>query len=301
MQVPPFLWPGDAVAVVNLSKRFEEEEIRHGIARLKKWKLKVLEGPHLYATDDPYFGASDEEKLFDLTWAFNQPEVKAIFFARGGYGIQRLLDSIPFTIIQKNPKWCVGFSDLTALHQALLFKGIPAIHGPVLKTFPKRETAALEAFRNTLFGGLPELEWQGGVIHSGHAEGRLMGGNLSLWQSSIDAAFECKHQNAILFLEEVGEDFYRVERMLLHLKRSGRLSGLAGIVFGQFTDCAKGNPAFSASLETLLTGITKDLNIPTVMHFPAGHGKDNYPLILGLPYSLKVGKQLSTLRCTYSL
>jgi muramoyltetrapeptide carboxypeptidase len=301
MKVPPFLWPGDAVAVINVSKRFDEEEIQTGIARLKKWKLRVLEGPHLYANDDPYFGASDEEKLFDIHWAFNHPEVKAIFFARGGYGVQRLLERIPFEIIQKNPKWCIGFSDLTALHQALVCKSIPAIHGPVIKTFPKRETPALEAFRNVLFGGLPELKWKGGVIKSGKAEGKLIGGNLSLWQSSIDTPFETKHQDSILFLEEVGEDFYRVERMLLHLKRSGRLSGLAGLVFGQFTDCAKGNPPFNDSIENVLASLTKELKIPAVMHFPAGHGKDNYPLILGLPYELKVSQQMSTLRCTYSL
>lgn len=286
MKIPEFLKEGDQVAVIATAKRLENS-IDRGLDILKGWGLKVHVGKNL-KNQAGYFAGTDNERIEDIQLALDNPEVKAIIFARGGYGTTRILDSIDFNSFIKNPKWLVGFSDLTSILLQASVLEIPSIHGPACLTIGQDEVSD-KHLRSLLFGKgefkLPLLSDSG---LKGTCFGKIVGGNLSLIYESIGASNEIETDENILFLEDVGEAKYSVDRMMTKLKRCGKLENLTGAIIGSFNNITDGQGYFSQSTEGILMSYLSPLQIPVAIGLEAGHEKRNYPLIIGLDAEVKI-------------
>ncbi len=286
MKLPPFLKQGDSVAVVATAKRLEVS-IEQGIERLESWGLNVVLGKSLHERNG-YFAGTDEERREDIQTALDNPEIRAIIFARGGYGTTRIIDSIDFSSFIHSPKWLVGFSDLTSITLQASVLEVPAIHGPVCMTLGQDKLSD-ESLRDLLFGkldfGFPLLT---NLSISGVTTGRITGGNLSMIYESIGASNEIETDGNILFLEEVGEAKYSVDRMMNKLKRCGKLEGLSGVIIGNFSSITDTQKYFSESVEEILMSYLKPLNIPVAVGLEAGHEQRNLPLVIGLDVEMEV-------------
>jgi muramoyltetrapeptide carboxypeptidase len=283
----PRLQPNQTVGVIAPSSPVSQSEISQGLRLLESFPLKIKPGVHLF-DGLSYLAGSDHDRVSDLHQMFSDPDIKAIFCARGGYGSARLLNKIDFNLIRKNPKIIVGFSDLTALIIALYKQsGLITIHGPTLSDLPKS--------KNWLnLSGLitsphrPQIFFkQGKIINKGKAKGILLGGNLSTLCSLLDTPFLPPFEGVVLFLEEKGESPYRLDRMLTHLLLSDRLDQLSALVMGEIEDCGE-KEIINSLLEERLGG----LNIPVVTGLPVGHGAENISLPLGIPALLDTERML---------
>ena len=276
---PSKLKPGDAVGVVSPAGPVNPSDLEAGLHFLKAKGFTVHVAPHVYDRQE-YLAGNDEDRLSDLQIMFRNPEIKAIFCSRGGYGSLRLLDRIDYDLIRKNPKIIVGYSDMTALLTAIFKKtGLITFHGPMVKGL----------------SSLPEKTWQnlvqmisseqpasfspmaGYPLRGGKATGPIMGGNLSLICRLLGTPFMPSLKGCILFIEDRGEALYRLDRMLTHLTLAGSLEGVKGLIAGQFIDC--GEPA---AIDRLIKERFKPMNIPMAAGFPLGHGPENTTLPLGV-------------------
>ncbi len=296
MNIPTSLTKGDKVAIVATAKRLESD-LSEGIRTLESWGLNVQVAKSVHRQSG-YFAGMDDEKIFDVQSAINDPSIKAIVFARGGYGTTRILDQIDFNSYLIQPKWLVGFSDLTSiLLQSCVFD-IPSIHGPVGVTIGKDHVSD-ESLKDLLFG---KVSFEYSLIESprtidGECAGKIVGGNLSLVCESIGAANEIETDGNILFLEEIGEAKYSIDRMMNKLKRIGKLDGLTGAVIGSFSNISDGQSYFEESTEEIIMGYLSPLNIPVAVGLEAGHVVRNRALMLGADCEIAISR--STLSIDY--
>ncbi|MFO8163156.1 MAG: S66 peptidase family protein [Thermodesulfobacteriota bacterium] len=284
------LLPNQSVGIIAPASPVQESEISKGLQLLESFPLKIKQGKHLFDHLN-YLAGSDYDRVSDLHEMFSNPEVVAIFCARGGYGSARLLEKIDFDLIQKNPKIMVGFSDLTALLLAIYKEtGLITIHGPTLSDLPKGiNWEHLSRLIATLYK--PQVYFkQGKEMHKGTAKGILLGGNLSTICALLDTPFLPSFENAILFLEEKGESPYRLDRMLTQLLLSGRLNALSALIIGQIENCGEQN-----IICRLLSERLGGLKMPVVKGLPVGHGNENISLPLGLPAVLDTERMLLTI------
>lgn len=296
MLIPDFLKPSDKVAVVATAKRLEKS-IEQGVNTLENWGLEVIAGKNLNKQAG-YFAGTDDERISDAQLALDNPDVKAIIFARGGYGTTRILDKLDFTAFQKSPKWLVGFSDLTSMLLQASSLSIPSIHGPVCITIGQNEETD-NFLRSLLFGQLTfdfPLKMSS-LTRSGEGQGKIVGGNLTLICESMGAPNEIQTSGNILFLEEVGEGKYSLDRMMNKLKRCGKLDQLTGVIIGDFSDISDQKGYFHKSTEELLMSYFEPLKIPVAFGLSAGHEKANYPLVIGMEAVIHVNE--SQLRVHY--
>jgi muramoyltetrapeptide carboxypeptidase len=272
------LQPNQTVGIIAPSSPVDQSEISEGLRLLKSFPLKVRLGEHLFDRLN-YLAGSDHDRVSDLHRMFSDPEVKAIFCARGGYGSARLLKEIDFSVIRNNPKIFVGFSDITALLIALYKEcGLVTIHGPTLTNLPNEKNWE-HLSRLITASQRPQVSFRhGSVINEGTAKGTLLGGNLATLCSLLDTPYVPSFDGMILFVEDKGESPYRLDRMLTQLLLSDRLNGLAGLVIGQMVDCGKEEVVNSLVQERL-----GGLPVPVVTGLPVGHGGENISLPLGLP------------------
>ena len=287
MNFPPSLQSGDTVAIVAPAGKVTAGSLDAAINELTAWGLQVQLGAHVYDQEN-YFAGHDAARLADLQQAIDNPGVKAILCARGGYGITRILHRINFTSLVRHPKWVIGFSDITALHLQLQKLAIASIHGPMGTSLGQQAyTTSALALRQLLFNRtLPEVLGNGG--QEGAARGRITGGNLSLLVDSLGTANEVDTAGRILFIEEVGEKTYRVDRMLQQLLRAGKLDNLAGMVVGHFTAIDDGDTPFGLSWQQVVLDITRQFTYPVGMGFAIGHAAQNMPVVVGGHYRLQV-------------
>jgi muramoyltetrapeptide carboxypeptidase len=276
---PPPLRPGDGIGIIAPSGPVTRSEIKPAIDLLTARGYHVLESPHIYSRQD-YLAGHDDHRLKDLHSVFHDQDIKAVLCARGGYGTLRLLDRIDYILIRKHPKIIVGYSDITALLLAIYKKtGLVTFHGPVLKDISKDRRKNLDAFLD--LASSPEhysLKLSDGeVLTSGKSEGLLIGGNLTLISHLTGTPFMASLKGAILFLEERGEPLYRIDRMLSHLRLSGLLKNLAGLVAGEFVDCGD-----TSEINRLLKEITSNIGIPVFSGLPVGHDTLNLSIPLGV-------------------
>lgn len=287
---PPYLSAGDQVAIVATSNFVTEEEMAAGKAILESWGLKVKEADNLYYQDGRYAGTV-EERVEGLQRAIDNPNIKAIIAARGGYGCAQIVDKVNLSPLEKTPKWFVGYSDLTVMHAAINNRGIETIHGAMANNLANPVSS--ESLRQLLFGQYTTIAQETDVRSvEGLAEGRLVGGNLTIIHSVGGTSFDYNMVNAILFIEEVGEPNYAVDRMLMNLRLSGKLNDIKGIIVGQFTDMYVGR---DKSIEEIITEATAGLNIPIMYGMESGHGSPNISLYLGRPIRLEVNSTHSTI------
>ncbi|MCR5455544.1 MAG: LD-carboxypeptidase [Bacteroidales bacterium] len=282
--LPPYLKEGDKVAVCAASNAVSAEEISDGINTLKSWGLEVLEADNLYKTDTRYAGTLDE-RVKGLQAMLDNDEVRAIFMARGGYGAAQLLPCIDWTKMTQAPKWIIGYSDVTALHTAVNNLGIASIQGPMMVGFNK-DASSVEALKKMLFGDKDDFEipYNDDCIQ-GTASGRIIGGNLSLVYALCGTAFDINTYNSILFIEDIGEANYSVDRMLLSLKQSGKLDDVKGIIVGEFSGGSQGS---DLPLNEIIRKYVGNLNIPVVYGIQSGHETVNLPIMLGREATITV-------------
>jgi muramoyltetrapeptide carboxypeptidase len=287
---PPALRPGDQVMLVSPSGPTRPERVERGIELLTHWGLRVLTAPNVYARAG-YLAGSDEQRLADLNLALREPEIRGVLCTRGGYGVQRIVDGLDLAAVQADPKVVVGFSDITAL-QLALWRGarLATIHGPGAAWLDERTgPEAAESLRRAVMTDEPVViaarpdEETFGVRIGGRAEGNLLGGNLCLLAASVGTVDMPDLRGAILLLEEVAEPPYKVDRMLVHLRRAGALDGLAGVAVGQFTECADGWPT---SIVDVLTEHLFALRVPVLGGLPLGHGIDQLTVPVGVAATL---------------
>jgi len=286
----PRLQPNQTVGIIAPASPVNQSEISEGLKLLESFPLKIKQGEHIFDRLD-YLAGSDNDRVFDLHQMFSDPEIKAIFCARGGYGSARLLDDIDFDLIRKNPKIIVGFSDLTALLLALFNKsGLITIHGPTLSDLSKNKNwEHLSSLISRSYKPQIFLK-QGKEINKGIARGILLGGNLSTLCSLLGTPFLPSFEGVILFLEEKGESPYKLDRMLTQLLLSGRLNRLSALIIGQIEDCGE-MEIINGMLQERLGRLT----IPVVAGLPVGHGNENISLPLGLPAVLDTERMLLTI------
>lgn len=289
---PDYLKVGDTVAVCAVSNAVSEADVATGIATLKSWGLNVKLADNLYEKDGRYAG-SLSKRIEGFQKMVDDKNVKAIFMARGGYGASQILSYIDLKIMQSNPKWVIGYSDVTALHIALNNLGIESVHGPMMVGFTKDEESAT-ALKDALFGNSynkVSISTNKNCV-TGTAEGRLVGGNLSLIYSEGGTLFDLNAKGAILFIEDTGEANYAVDRMLTNLKLSGKLDGIKGIVIGEFINGTQGS---DKSLEEIIKEKIGDLKIPVMYGLQSGHDTKNLPLYLGRTVKLTVDETNATI------
>lgn len=289
---PAYLKEGDSVAVCAVSNAVSKSDIANGISTLESWGLKVKLADNIYESDGRYAG-SLSKRVEGFQKIVDNDNIKAIFMARGGYGASQVLPYLDLKVMQSNPKWVIGYSDVTALHIALNNLGVETMHGPMMLGFTKDEESA-ESLKKALFGkGYDKISINSNKnCMKGTAEGRLVGGNLSLIYSEGGTLFDLNVKGGILFIEDTGEANYAVDRMLTNLKLSGKLDGIRGIIIGQFINGAQGN---DKSLEEIIKEKVGDLNIPVMYGLQSGHDTKNLPLYLGRTIKLTVDDEKATI------
>jgi len=269
---------GDRIGVIAPAGPVTPSEIRPGIQALESAGYRVVASPHLYDRQD-YLAGADTARLKDLHAVIEDPEIKAVICARGGYGTLRLLEKIDYDLIRSNPKILVGYSDITALLWAVYTKtGLVTFHGPMVKDLTKNNNQNLNNLLHVISSDrFRTLNLRDGVgIKPGRARGVLLGGNLCLMTHLVGTPFMPTLKGAILFIEERGEPLYRIDRMITHLGISGHFAGLAGVIAGDFTDCGEPDAIYR-----ILADILSDFEIPVVGGLPVGHGLKNNVLPIG--------------------
>lgn len=297
MIIPPFLKTGDTIGIVAPGCGVNPEQLQPALVILASWGLKVELGRNLYSNQHQYLAGTDAERLSDMQHMIDNPDIRAILCARGGYGTSRFLDALHLQRLSIHPKWIAGFSDVTALHLKLQKLGVQSIHGTMPLLFAKKDTElSVESLRRCFFG---EPETLMAISYSanrmGAARGELVGGNLSLINDSLATSSELHTNGKILMIEEVEEYHYKVDRMLNQLNRAGKLQKLAGMVVGHFTAIADPERSFGETVAEIIRYHTRDYEYPIAFHFPFGHENPNLAWRHGAMATLQVTPDGSSL------
>lgn len=260
------------------------------ISLLENWGFQVVLGKFLFEKYK-HFAGTDKQRTEDFQNALDNPNIKAIWCARGGYGSIRIIDKLDFTAFKKNPKYIIGYSDVGVFHQAIFNLNIPSVHSfmPTSKETLESAQTAVTNFKNMLLG--KEIKYAipfNSFNKNGKAKGKIIGGNLSILQSLAGTKFGLNNKKFILFIEEIGEYKYHIDRMLHSLKLNGYFTNCIGLLVGGFTKIPKNNPAFSESIEEIILHIVEEYHFPVCFDFPAGHITNNQPIIFGKEVILEI-------------
>lgn len=288
MIIPPFLKAGDTVALVCTARKFFPEDAKPAIDLLESWGLHVKLGATI-GLDNFQLGGTDTERAADFQAQLDDANVKAIWCARGGYGTVRIIDSLDFTNFKQHPKWIMGFSDVTVLHSQLNVERVASFHSIMPFTVPTAPEEVKETLRKALFGEtisytIPSKSYD----VKGTASGELVGGNISILYSLLGSKSSIDTKDKILFIEDLDEYLYHIDRMMYNLKRNGYFEHVKGIIVGSMTDMHDNEIPFGQNEVQIITEIAKDFSIPIAFQFPAGHQKDNRTLILGQQVAFEV-------------
>jgi muramoyltetrapeptide carboxypeptidase len=291
MIIPPYLKKGDTVALVCTARKFTPEEAQPAIELLyQSWGLNVKLGKTI-GLDNFQLGGSDEERANDFQEMLDNSEIKAIWCARGGYGTVRIIDKIDFSNFQNNPKWIMGFSDVTVLHSHIHNLGVATLHSIMPFSVPKADEKAKETLKKALFGEAISYEIPNSTYNKkGKSTGTLVGGNLSILYSLLGSNSSINTTDKILFIEDLDEYLYHVDRMMMNLKRNGYFDKIKGIIVGGMTDMHDNSIPFGRNASEIILDITQEYNIPICFDFPAGHLSDNRALIFGKEIRFEVGE-----------
>jgi muramoyltetrapeptide carboxypeptidase len=281
MIIPPYLKKGDTVAIVCTARKFFPEDAKPAMELLESWGLKVRLG-NTIGLDSCQLGGTDAERAADFQQQMDDENIKAIWCARGGYGTVRIIDQLNFKKFKKHPKWIMGFSDVTVLHSQLNQERVASLHSIMPFTVPKAPEEVKETLRKALFGEAIEYKVPAVSYNIlGKAKGELVGGNLSILYSLLGSKSSIDTKGKILFIEDLDEYLYHVDRMMYNLKRNGYFEELRGLIVGGMTDMHDNEIPFGQNAVQIITAIAQEYNIPVAFDFPAGHQKDNRTLIFG--------------------
>ncbi|MGE0634862.1 MAG: LD-carboxypeptidase [Bacteroidia bacterium] len=295
---PPYLKPGDKIGIVSTARKITREELEPAVECFEKEGFEIVFGKNLFKEKNQFSG-TDEERAEDFQLMMDNPEIKAILCARGGYGTVRIIDKLNFTAFRKNPKWICGFSDVTVLHSHIWHNfGIETIHSimPVQLKNLGGESDAAKTLVNSLKGELSVYEFPAHPLNKvGATEGIVVGGNLSILYSLLGSVSDIDTTGKILFIEDIDEYLYHIDRMMMAMKRAGKLDQLKGLVVGGMSDMKDNAIPFGKTAEEIITDAVKEYDFPVCFHFPAGHIDANCAIYLGKTAKLEVGKTKSTL------
>ena len=292
IKISPYLKKGDTIGITCPAGYMAKEKAQICIDTLQQWGFSVMVGKTLGSNSDNYFSGTDEERLFELQAMLDSEDINAILCGRGGYGVSRIVDTIDFTKFKKNPKWIIGYSDITVLHSHIYTNlKIASLHSPMAAAFNDavKGNEFIESLHKAIIG--KKTKYKSGVYSfnkTGKAAGELVGGNLALLANMIGTASDINTKNKILFIEDTGEYIYSTDRMMQQLKRSGKLDKLAGLVVGSFTDTKDTERPFGKTVYQAIYDVVKDYTYPVCFNFPVGHAKENYALKIGVEYELSV-------------
>jgi muramoyltetrapeptide carboxypeptidase len=287
--LPPYLQKGDTVLIIGTARARNAQAIQPAVDMLKQWGLKPVAGKNLYKQENQFAG-SDKQRAHDLQWAINHPKAKAVLIAGGGYGTLRIIDNVDFKALKKFPKWFIGYSDTTVLHARLAKLNIPCIHGTMAFQFPKNTEATL-SIKQLLFGETLTYDIPPHPLNrSGKASATMLGGNLSLLYALSGSVDEVDTKNKILFIEDLDEQLYHIDRMMLQLKRSGKLKHLKALVVGGMSDMKDNAVPFGKTAEEIVWDAVKEYKFPVCFNFPAGHIEKNMAIYFCKQTNLLVQK-----------
>lgn len=278
---PAFLQKGDTVGILSTARKIDPINLQPAINLLESWGLHVVIGKTIGKSDNQLAGA-DWQRATDFQEMLDNPKIKAIWTAKGGYGTVRIIDRIDFTKFRKKPKWIVGFSDVTVLHSHINTMGIETLHGMMAVSAKTATPYAIESLRKSLFG--EKLEYhipKHPYNKSGKVKGEIVGGNLSVLYSILGSKSEADYKGKILFIEDLDEYLYHIDRMMMNLKRNGCFDGIKGLIIGGMTEMNDNDIPWGKDALQIVQDVLKDYDFPIIYNFPAGHMKDNRALILG--------------------
>jgi len=293
MITPEYLKVGDKIAIVAPAGKIAPDKVSMAKQTLESWGLVVEVGDHIF---DSYFtySSNDLNRINDFQKALDNKEIKAILCARGGYGNIRIIDKLDFSGFVKSPKWIIGFSDITILHSDIHANfNIETIHGIMAAGLDSNPSSSIDSLKQALFGQTLNYEFDlSPLSRKGKAKGMLVGGNLAILCSLIGSDSEIDTNGKILFIEEIGEHLYRIDRMMWMLKRAGKLDKLAGLIVGGFTDIPDKDSEFGKTAYEIIAEAVNSYDYPVCYGFPAGHQEDNRTLIMGREVILEVSEKV---------
>lgn len=291
---PPYLKKGDTIGIVCPAGYMEANKVNTCVATLQQWGYQVKLGKTVGGSSTTYFSGTDEERLNDFQQMLDDDDVKAILCGRGGYGTGRIIEAMRFKKFKKQPKWIIGYSDITVLHNHLYTNyKVSSLHSPMAGAFNDEgyKNEYVLSLKNVLAGKKIKYAVDGHAFNRpGQAKGELVGGNLALLAHLTGTGSDIKTKGRILFIEDVGEQLYNIDRMMYQLKRSGKLSKLAGLIFGGFTETKDTDRPFGKTVHQLLQDMIAEYDYPVCFDFPVSHTDRNYALKVGVEYTLKVTK-----------
>ena len=293
---PQYLKAGDKIALISPSYFTPMENVEKTADVLRSWGFEPVIGPNVGKVVDGRYAGTIAERVSDLRWALNDPEIKAIICNRGGYGTIQLIDQLSLKELAANPKWLVGFSDISTLHGLLTRAGVMSIHGTMSSFLAKGgEDMTSILMRDLLLGRVPRYELPAHEQNiTGRAHGVLVGGNICTFVPNLNTQADATAgRDLILFIEEVEESMHNIDRQFNILRMNGVLSRCKGIILGEFTEC--GSEFTYGSVEAMLRSYLKEYNIPLLCGFPGGHGDINLPLVMGAPVTIDVRNDGATI------
>lgn len=293
MKTPPKLEQEDQVAIVATARKVNKEELQPVINLLENWGLTAVIG-YSIGLEENQFAGSDEERAEDFQRQLDNPNIKAIWCAKGGYGTVRILDQLDFTEFIKNPKWIIGYSDITALHSHIHNIGISTLHAQICLNIENKSNLTRETLRKSLFGEVVDYTFSHHKLNrNGIAEGEIIGGNLSVLFSLIGSKSDLDTRGKILFIEDLDEYLYHIDRMMQNLKRNDWFKNLNGLIIGGMSDMNDNAIPFGKTAEEIIAETVTDYDFPIAFNFPAGHIEDNRAIMLGNKISLKISSNES--------
>lgn len=293
MITPPPLKPGSTIGLVSPAKKIDSSIINNAISIIEQLGYSVKPGKYFLA-GNRYLAGTDDERAADFQAMLDDPEIKMMLCSRGGYGSVRIIDRLDFSAFKKKPKWIAGYSDITVFHTHLFNLGFESLHSTMPLDFPENGIASKpvkQIFEAVSGISLTYKFEKSNHNRMGNAEGLLVGGNLSVFSGLLGSASDIDTTGKILFLEDVGEDLYRIDRMMVSLKRAGKLNYLSGLLLGGFTGLNPGSPKFDFTVEAIIMDAVSQYDYPVAYGFPAGHFAENYPLVMGRKLRMEVGEQ----------
>ena len=300
MTTPPYLKKGDTIAITCPAGFMAKEKVAICVETLKKEGYKVVVGKTVGGKSKNYFSGTDAERLNEMQAFLNDKNVKAILCGRGGYGTGRIIDKINFTTFAQNPKWIIGFSDITLLHSHIFTNyKVATLHAPMAAAFANtaHNSANIISLLSALKGVRNNYHVKPHKLNNiGVAKGKLVGGNIALLANAVGTTSDINTKNCILFIEDIGEQLYAVDRMMYQLKRAGKLTNLAGLVVGDFSDMQDTDRPFGKTIYEIVSDIVSEYNYPVCYNFPVGHGNENVALKVGVKYSLEVSIKSTNLK-----
>lgn len=291
MITPPFLSKNKTIGIISTARKINKQELEPAILFFKKHNFNILLGENIYKSKNQFAG-NDNERLTDLQKMFDDAKINVIICARGGYGSIRIIDKINLKKFKKNPKWLIGFSDITVLHNYLNFNKTKSIHGPMPVGFNKTSKQSLNQLMSILNGEKIKYKLKSNKHNiRGKGTGRLIGGNLSIIYSMLSDKYNLNTKNKILFIEDVDEYLYHIDRMMISLKRAGKLQSIKGLIVGKMKSIHDNKINFGKNYIEIIKEHVAKYSYPVCFNFPSGHIKNNNPLILGNKVMLNINQQ----------